>query len=463
MSCTMVQKSRFLPSFTSITMSRRALSSSSSSIEPTVEAKYYIQRKDRDHPNDLFTFATTLDHRLVKRNRFSPTRELNYTPKHWDQHKSVHRRTRHMKVLFKSSPFQRLAFPDLFVTASTAIGLTYYNTEIATDYASQILLDGSAMMGATTAVGLLAAFRLNASYGRYDEGRKFWGEVNNACRDLAGNAMMWIDSPKEKDRMLNLIKAFPVILQFHLNEKGGHYLIDRKQPNYKEQIYAEFYSEIDDIYKDTSDPDFIQICSNFKNKAHVPLKTASAMRRIISENGAFVDPMYNKEMDEQVGRLVACLGMCERVLRTPIPTCFTRHTSRIFFAWSNLLPFALYAGCGPLGTLPASLLVSYAILGIEDIGVQLEEPFNILPLRQYSEGIYSGVDSIRKGYELLGAKEIPPNIVGASAAVTDEINGAATAAATTATPVEKTFVDDSVGDEVTDEEENEYRQRLAMS
>lgn len=381
-----------------IAQSTRSLSS----IAPTVEAKYFIPRSERESPNDLFKFATTADERLVKRNRYSPTRELNYTPKHWDQHKSVYRRTRHMRTMFKSSPFQRLAFPDLFLTASTAIGLTYYNTEVATDYASQILLDGSAMAGATTAIGLLAAFRLNASYGRYDEGRKFWGEINNACRDLAGNAMMWIETKEQKDRMLKLIKAFPVIVQFHLNEKGGHYLINKKKPDYREQIYAEFYAEINDIYKDEKDEDFIQICEGYRDKSHVPLGTASAMRRIISENGAWVDPIYNKEMDEQVGRLVGCLGMCERVLRTPIPTCFTRHTSRLFFLWSNLLPFAMYAGCGPLGTLPASILVSYAILGIEDIGVQLEEPFNILPLRQYSEGIYAGVDSIRDGYEKVG-------------------------------------------------------------
>ena len=129
------------------------------------------------------------------------------------------------------------------------------------------------------------------------------------------------------------------------------------------------------------------------------------MRNVIAENGAWADAIYNKQMDEQVQRLVGCLGMCERVLRTPIPTCFTRHTSRLFFLWSNMLPFAMYSACGPLGTLPASIMVSYAVLGIEDIGVQLEEPFNILPLRQYSEGIYSGVDDIKTSFEMRARQE----------------------------------------------------------
>ena len=70
------------------------------------------------------------------------------------------------------------------------------------------------------------------------------------------------------------------------------------------------------------------------------------------------------------------------------------------FVWSNALPFAMYSSLGPFATVPAAVFTSWAIQSIEDIGVQLEEPFNVLPLRQYSEGIYAGVDSIRQGYEM---------------------------------------------------------------
>jgi len=258
-------------------------------------------------------------------------------------------------------------------------------------------MDGSAMAGATTAVGLLAGFRLNASYGRYDEGRKFWGEINNSSRDLAGNAMMWLETKEQKDRMIHLIKAFPVALHWHLNHKGGHYHISKHSPTFKEQKYAEFYEEMKDVFDDDiNNPDFIYICENYLKGTHLPLRISSTMRAIIADNVS--DPIYNREMDEQVQRLVGCLGMAERVLRTPIPVCFTRHTSRLFFFWSNLLPFALYPALGPLLTTPASLLVTYSIVGIEDIGVQLEEPFNILPLRQYSEGISDGCNNIRDSY-----------------------------------------------------------------
>jgi ion channel-forming bestrophin family protein len=371
---------------------------SSHSIRPQVEAKYYKPRKDRNGDNCHYQFEDHHKDRLVKVNRFCPTRELSYTPRHWELHKHPYRRLRHVMKLWSGSALRRLAFPDLAVTASVAAFVSYYNEILVPE--APLLMDGSAMSGATTAIGLLAAFRLNASYGRYEEARIFWGEINNSSRDLASNSLMWLKAQDQKKRMLKLIQAFPVTLQFHLNEKGGHYTMKRSDPNFEEQKYAEFYNELHDIYNDETNLDFIQICDTYRQNEHVPLAVTSCMRVIIAQNMDYADPMYNREMDEQVQRLVGCIGMCERVLRTPIPTCFTRHTSRLFFLWSNLLPFAMYSSLGPLAVIPGSVLISFAVQGIEDIGVQLEEPFNILPLRQYSDGIFSGINSIESSFLL---------------------------------------------------------------
>ena len=112
-----------------------------------------------------------------------------------------------------------------------------------------------------------------------------------------------------------------------------------------------------------------------------------------------VHPIYIREWENQVQRLCKALYSSERVLKTPLPTGFTRHSSRLLFLWSNCLPLALYPLVGPFGTLPTALLTSYAVLGIEDISVQLEEPFDILPLRQYSDGIIESITSIERGYK----------------------------------------------------------------
>lgn len=245
----------------------------------------------------------------------------------------------------------------------------------------------------------MVAFRLNASYGRFQEGRQSLGGINNSSRNLASNSLMWLDQgPEQTNRMLKLIKAFPVALHWHLNVKGGHYRIHRWQPDFQEQLSAEYHAEVLDIFQNPENDDFLRIFQAYESKAHVPLVIASLMREIVAKNGGHSEHSLNRELDRHIQDLVNYTGMCERILRTPIPTCFTRHTSRLLFLWSNTLPFAFYGVCGPHFTLPASLVVSYAMLGIEDIGVQLEEPFNILPLRQYSEGVYDGVETIDAAY-----------------------------------------------------------------
>jgi predicted membrane chloride channel (bestrophin family) len=109
--------------------------------------------------------------------------------------------------------------------------------------------------------------------------------------------------------------------------------------------------------------------------------------------------VYIRELDNQIHVLCEALGSCERIAKTPLPTGFSRHSSRLLFMWSNSLPFALYPLMGPIATLPTALLTAYAVLGIEDISVQLEEPFDILPMRQYGDGMFDSIRAIEQGYD----------------------------------------------------------------
>lgn len=59
---------------------------------------------------------------------------------------------------------------------------------------------------------------------------------------------------------------------------------------------------------------------------------------------------------------------------------------RLMSLWSLTLPLALYPLTGPEWTIPFSVVLSYVVLSIEDIGAEIEEPFQVLPLRQYTEG-----------------------------------------------------------------------------
>lgn len=54
-----------------------------------------------------------------------------------------------------------------------------------------------------------------------------------------------------------------------------------------------------------------------------------------------------------------------------------RHTARFLVIWLALLPFSIFASCGWV-TVFSSVVLGFFLLSIEEIGVTIEEPFNIL-------------------------------------------------------------------------------------
>jgi Bestrophin, RFP-TM, chloride channel len=47
------------------------------------------------------------------------------------------------------------------------------------------------------------------------------------------------------------------------------------------------------------------------------------------------------QLEEEVGKLVDYLGMCERILTTPVPRSYSRHTSRFLTVYLFTLPLVL--------------------------------------------------------------------------------------------------------------------------
>lgn len=62
--------------------------------------------------------------------------------------------------------------------------------------------------------------------------------------------------------------------------------------------------------------------------------------------------------------------------------------------WLSLLPFALWESCG-WGMVPLSVAISLLTLGVEEIGVIIEEPFSVLPLERICATIASDIKEIR--------------------------------------------------------------------
>lgn len=63
--------------------------------------------------------------------------------------------------------------------------------------------------------------------------------------------------------------------------------------------------------------------------------------------------------------------------------------------WLSALPLGLYESCG-WATIPLALVIGFLLLGIDEIGVQIEEPFGLMPLDEMCAEIQGDLFSILK-------------------------------------------------------------------
>ena len=114
-------------------------------------------------------------------------------------------------------------------------------------------------------------------------------------------------------------------------------------------------------------------------------------------------PDIRLSIESELSNLTLSLGACEQLLRTPIPLGYTRYSVRFLWLWLTLLPFALFKSFDQFGADTwwadkpqpvlafAMLFVGFIFLSIEDIAVQIEEPFAVLPLRQHQKWLIKDV------------------------------------------------------------------------
>jgi predicted membrane chloride channel (bestrophin family) len=69
------------------------------------------------------------------------------------------------------------------------------------------------------------------------------------------------------------------------------------------------------------------------------------------------------QMQQEITVFEDILGGCERLLRTPIPVSYTRHSTRMIMLWLTLFPVWLQHQIGP-ALIPTTALVAFLLLGV---------------------------------------------------------------------------------------------------
>eukprot|EP00441_Pelagodinium_beii_P038677 CAMPEP_0197637980 /NCGR_PEP_ID=MMETSP1338-20131121/13036_1 /TAXON_ID=43686 ORGANISM="Pelagodinium beii, Strain RCC1491" /NCGR_SAMPLE_ID=MMETSP1338 /ASSEMBLY_ACC=CAM_ASM_000754 /LENGTH=457 /DNA_ID=CAMNT_0043210479 /DNA_START=1 /DNA_END=1374 /DNA_ORIENTATION=- len=289
------------------------------------------------------------------------------------------------KTLTDSTMLNRLQGP-LFVLNMLAAFNLFYTTYLVPQGYPALTLPILPFTLSSFALGLLITFRVNTASSRYVLARNKWGAMLNISRDLVHQGLLWAKDREQGLSFARWVPAYVTALMCHLRDPLTHDL----RAELKEAA-----GPLDGAVGDGSgltDEEIDEII-NRPVGLNAPHYVLLRVREKSMKLGVGIAQRI--QMETNVDKLFDDLGGCENIFATPIPLGYTKHTSRFLLLWLALLPFALEQQLG-FGLVLAQQLLAFGLLGIEDIGIQLEEPFAVLPLKKIVMKICLEAQLVRK-------------------------------------------------------------------
>lgn len=274
-----------------------------------------------------------------------------YNPKDW------------FKLIFhfhKSDTFRRLIPVMLAVGAFTAV-IIYTEKEVfhIEGAHSTVIYQ---LLGFV--ISLLLVFRTNTAYDRWWEGRKQWGALVNASRNLALKVLSFGSMDEEERKLfISRVALYADVLKHHLREEKHQALpADVHQPNH---IASQLYAQLNGWYEAKK-----------------------------------IDGDQLRILDSELKELTDITGACERIRKTPIPYSYNIFIKKFIFVYVMSLPFVLFNTYG-YGLIPLVMFTLYVLASLELIAEEIEDPFgedaNDLPTDVIAETIGKNLEELVKG------------------------------------------------------------------
>jgi putative membrane protein len=234
------------------------------------------------------------------------------------------------------------------------------------------------------ALGLLLVFRTNASYDRYWEGRQLLGGIVNRSRNLLRQSMSYIDGTDEaaqeaRRELRRLTVVFYALLRQYLR---------------KERDLDTLGAPITPGERAALEP------INVRPNLAVHWLTV-ALRDNLKAGRTSEERL--RLLDENITQLVELWGGAERIMKTPIPFAYAQHIKGFLTLFCFTVPFALVETMKYFTPISAAL-IAYGMFGIDEIGVEIEDPFgddaNDLPLTPIGETIQNDTSDLIRQQDL---------------------------------------------------------------
>ncbi|GAB4345664.1 MAG: bestrophin family ion channel [Cyanophyceae cyanobacterium] len=237
-------------------------------------------------------------------------------------------------------------------------------------------------------LGLLLVFRTNTAYDRFWEGRKIWGSLLSTARLMVRNMNFVVRATEEGDRAeqvayMRMVPALIASIKHHLRGEPLAPAVVARVVRRSPQ-------------------------GGVDGSALMPLDLMNGLADYFQRlyGARRIDAHVFVELNRHLDSLTLDLGRTQRILRTPLPHAYAVHLKHLLLIYCLTLPFQFVGALG-WSTVPAVGIISFALLGIEEIGQEIENPFgydaNDLPLDEFCRLLALDVERlIEYGEQSLG-------------------------------------------------------------
>lgn len=204
-----------------------------------------------------------------------------------------------------------------------------------------------AVMG--SAVGLLIAFRTNSGYERFWEARTAWGAILNRTRSLARQVETLLEGEQKRQAILFVI-AFAHGAKRHFWHHDSVPEVDLLLG--RERSLA------------------LQAPPGMPQRALLELSRGFQLAR----KSGTIDSIDQSRLEEDVTMLIDQFGICQRIRSTPQPRAYVIQLRTALTLFLVALPLSTGESIGWFAPVLV-FVIAYVFLGMEQIGTELEDPF----------------------------------------------------------------------------------------
>jgi putative membrane protein len=222
-------------------------------------------------------------------------------------------------------------------------------------------------------IGLFLVFRTNTAYERWSEGRKQWGSLVNASRNLSVKVTAHLETEAQDERKFfaDMIGDYAFAMKEHLRQgvipeemvcPENKKLAEEAEVHIPNHIAQQLYAKLIDMRK----------------------KEAITADQYLS-------------LDIELREFTNAIGACERIRNTPIPYSYSLFIKKFIFIYTLTMPFGLVYDFN-YWTIPIVCFVLYVFGSIELLAEEIEDPFgrdtNDLPTDDISQRIRLGIKEL---------------------------------------------------------------------